>query len=133
MNVVAEGLEKARALMPGLFKFYEDGPFFQAVLAANEEMLYVYNDHAPDMVNGDSLNYQVKVRFPKESIDTIFNEIIYKQPDLKGLNRLSIMTRDENVYFFYYFSKDKKAIGHFISSLKHLRYSVESHKTNLNY
>ena len=133
MNVMAEDLEKARALMPGLFKFYEDGPFFQAVLAANEEMLFVYNDHAPDFVNGENLTYKVKVRFPRETIDTIFNEIIYKQPDLKGLNRLSIMTREEDVFYFYYFSKDKRAIGHFISSLKKLRYSVESHKTNLNY
>ena len=133
MNVIAEGLEKARALMPGLFKFYEDGPFFQAVLSASEEMLCVYNDHAPDMVEGDTLTYNVKVRFPRDTIDTIFNEIIYKQPDLKGLSRLSIMTKDENVYYFYYYSKDKRSIGRFVKSLKRLHYSVESHKTNLNY
>ena len=48
MNVNAEDLEKACALLPGLFKFLEDGQFFQAVLAVNAENLYVYNDHAPD-------------------------------------------------------------------------------------
>ena len=133
MNVRAEDLEKACALLPGLFKFYEDGPFYQAVLAVNEEMLYLYNDHAPDGVNGDEFLYKVKLRFPRDSIDTIFNEIIYRQPDLKGLNRLSIMTREEDVYYFYYYSKDKRAANHFLSTLKKMRYSIEAHKTNLNY
>ena len=78
MNVIAEDLEKACALLPGLFKFYEDGQFFQAVLAVNAECLYIYNDHAPDFKDGDNLQYKVKVRFPHESLDTIFNEKIYK-------------------------------------------------------
>ena len=133
MNVYAEDLEKARALMPGLFKFYEEGPFCQAVLAVNEEMLFVYNDHAPDFVEGENLQYRVKLRFPKGSIDTIFNEKIYKQPDLAGLSRLSIMTKDEDVFYFYYYNKDKKAIQNFVAALKHFHYSIETNKTNLNY
>jgi len=133
MNVNAEDLEKASALVPGLFKFYEDGQFFQAVLAASAETLYIYNDHAPDFKDGENLQYRVKLRFPHESIDTIFNEKIYKQPDLAGLSRLSIMMKDENVYYFYYFNKDKKVVSRFISALKKLKYSVETNKTNLNY
>ena len=35
MNVIAEDLEKACALLPGLFQFYEDGQFFQAVVSVN--------------------------------------------------------------------------------------------------
>ena len=133
MNVIAEDLEKACALLPGLFKFYEDGQFFQAVLAVNAECLYIYNDHAPDFKDGDNLQYKVKVRFPHESLDTIFNEKIYKQPDLAGLNRLSIMTKEEDAYYFYYFQKDKQAINFFVKQLKKLKYSVETNKTNLNY
>ena len=54
MNVIAEDLEKARALLPGLFKFQEGEPFSQAVLAVNEEMVFVYNDHAPDFKDGNN-------------------------------------------------------------------------------
>ena len=133
MNVHAEDLEKALALLPGLFKFYEDGQFFQAVLAVNEESLYLYNDHAPDNKNGNDLQYKVKLRIPHETVDAVLNEKIYKQPDLAGLSRLSIMTREEDVYYFYYFDKDKKAINSFVSTLKKLKYSVETTKTNLNY
>jgi len=133
MKVNAEDLEKARAFLPGLFKFQDEEPFSQAVLAVNEEMLFIYNDHAPDYKEGDNLQYRVKLRFPKGSIDTIFHEKIVKQPDLKGLNRLSIMTRDEDVFYFYYFNDDKAFINNFIAALKHFHYSVETNKTNLNY
>ena len=63
----------------------------------------------------------------------IFNEKIYKQPDLKGLNRLSIMTKEEDAFYFYYFDKDKQAINYFVKTLKKLKYAVETNKTNLNY
>ena len=133
MNVNAEDFEKARALLPGLFKFADETPFTQAVLAVNPEMLYVYDDHAPDFKDGDNLQYRVKMRFPHDSLDTIIHEKIYKQPDLAGLNRLSIMTKAEDVFYFYYYKKDKKAINNFIAALKHFKYSVETDKTNLNY
>ena len=133
MNVIAEDLEKARALLPGLFKFQEGEPFSQAVLAVNEEMVFVYNDHAPDFKDGNNLQYRVRLRFPKGSIDTIFNERIVKQPDLAGLSRLSIMTRDEDVFYFYYFNQDKGMVKNFIAALKHFHYSVETTKTNLKY
>ena len=133
MNVNAEDLEKACALLPGLFKFLEDGQFFQAVLAVDAENLYFYNDHAPDFKDGDNLQYKVKLRIPHETVDTIFNERIYKQPDLAGLSRLSIMTKEEDIYNFYYYLKDKKAVKAFVSTLKKLKYSVETNKTNLNY
>ena len=133
MNVNAEDFEKARALLPGLFKFKDGEPFSQALLAVNEEMLFVYNDHAPDSVYGENLEYSVRLRFPKGSIDTIINEKIYKQPELKGLNRLTIMTRDEDVFYFYYFNKDKGMIKNFIAALKHFHYSTETNKTNLKY
>ena len=133
MNVIAEDLEKARALLPGLFKFQDSEPFSQAVLAVNEEMLFVYNDHAPDFKEGNNLQYRVRIRFPKASIDTIFNEKIVKQPDLKGLNRLSIMTRDEDAFYFYYFEQDKALVKNFVAALKHFHYSVETNKTNLKF
>ena len=133
MKVNAEDLEKARAFLPGLFKFQDEEPFSQAVLAVNEEMLFIYNDHAPDYKEGDNLQYRVKLRFPKGSIDTIFHEKIVKQPDLKGLSRLSIMTRDEDVFYFYYFEQDKALIKNFVAALKHFHYTVETNKTNLKF
>ena len=43
------------------------------------------------------------------------------------------MTKEEDAYYFYYFEKDKKAVKNFVSTLKKLKYSVETNKTNLNY
>ena len=43
------------------------------------------------------------------------------------------MTKEEDAFYFYYFEKDKQAINYFIKTLKKLKYSVETNKTNLNY
>ena len=131
MNVRAEDLEKARALLPGLFKFNEGERFSQAVLALNEDLLFIYNDHAPDQVMGEDAFYSVRYRFPKEMINTIVDEKLIKQPDLAGLNRLAIFTIEEETYYFYYFSDNRKAVNNFIAGLKHYGYEIVSRKISL--
>ena len=133
MNINAEELDKALAVLPGLFKFNEEEPFSQAILAISEEALFVYNDHAPDQVSGDTFTYRVKVKIPLNSIDTIVEEQIIKQPELAGLDRLGILLRGEtNTIYFYYFNEDKKSIKSFLSYLKRLKVSSVSRKVKLS-
>ena len=132
MNVIAEDLEKACALMPGLFKFYEDGQFFQAVLAVNAENLYIYNDHAPDNKTADAVSYKVKVRIPYESIYAIVNERIINNNDMSGLSRLHIMfDKKDTGMFFYYFLEDKKPLKFFLAILKQNGFPVQNRKVDL--
>ena len=135
MKINAEDLEKARALMPGLFRFNNEMPFSQAVLALNEQELFIYDDHAPDAIQGeanDELVYKVKVRIPLNTIETVVDEKIVNQPELAGLDRLSILLAGSpETYFFYYFNEDKKTSNNFIAGLKHYKVAVQSRKIKL--
>ena len=134
MKINAEDFEKAHALMPGLFRFNKDQPFSQAVLALNEEMLFIYDDHAPDAVDTatETLTYRVKVHIPLNTVEMVVNEHILKQPELAGLDRLGILLigQTETIYF-YYFNEDTKTFKNFISGLKHYKIVVQNRKIKL--
>ena len=135
MKINAEDLEKARALMPGLFRFNEDQPFSQALLALNETELFIYDDHAPDEIRGeakDEFVYSVKLRIPLNTIETVVDEKIIKQPELAGLDRLAILLDGTaQTYYFYYFNEDTKTSKNFIAGLKHYKVVVGTRKIKL--
>ena len=132
-NIFAEDIEKGRAFLPGLFKFNEDELFNQALLALGEDVLYVYNDHQPDNINGEDWHYNVKKRFFINEIKLVVNEVIQNNKDLEGLNRLVIaMQGFKTPYYFYYFTQDKANCKNFIAGLKHYGIAVQSRKVDLS-
>ena len=132
-NIFAEDIEKGRAFLPGLFKFNEDELFNQALLAINDDLLFIYNDHAPDSVLGDDWTYSIKKRFFLKEIKMVVNEVIIKNKDLEGLNRLAIvMTDSKTPHYFYYFNQDKANSKNFIAGLKHYGVSVQTRKVDLS-
>ena len=132
MKIRAEDIEKARALLPGLFKFNEGERFSQAILALNEDMLFIYGDHAPDYADAEEKVYHVKMRFPKENVNTVVDEKLIKQPELAAVDRIAILASNNETYYFYYFNDNKKAVSNFIAGLKHYGYSFQSHKINMS-
>lgn len=132
-NIFAEDIEKGRAFLPGLFKFNEGELFNQALMAVEESTLFIYNDHAPDSVLGDDWTYSVKKRFFLNEIKMIVNEVIIKNKDLEGLNRLAIVMKDtKETFYFYYFNQDKDNSKNFIAGLKHYGLSVQTRKVDLS-
>ena len=132
MRINAEDFEKARALIPGFFRFNYEEPFSQALLALNEDMLFIYDDHAPDLVVEDTITYMVKARIPLSSIEMVVDETILKQPELAGLDRLCILLNDQtDGLYFYYFNEDTKTHKNFIAGLKHYKVTVQSRKIKL--
>ena len=81
MNINIEEYNSVAAFLSGLYKFEEDGLFFQAMLGVTDKALLVYNDHAPDSKTADVLVYKVKERIPFEKINSIFNEQIINNKD----------------------------------------------------
>ena len=132
MNIFAEDIEKARAFLPGLFKFEGDNQFKQALLAVNETDIFIYNDHAPDTIVGDDWSYNIKVRFSLDQIKQVANEIIVKQPDLEGLNRLAIQIAGEKEpLYFYYYIENKKASNNFMAGLKFYGVPIQNRRVEL--
>ena len=132
MNIFAEDLEKGRAFLPGLFKFDEDQPFKQALLVINETALFVYNDHEPDAIVEDDWNYNVKLRVSLDEIKDVTNEIILKQPDLEGLNRLAInVAGEKEPLYFYYFIGNKKVANNFMAGLKYYGVPIQNRRVEL--
>ena len=132
-NIFAEDIEKGRAFLPGLFKFNEEELFNQALMAINEDMIFIYNDHAPESILGDDWAYSVRRRFFLREIKMVVNEVIIKNKDLEGLNRLAIvMQGSKTAQYFYYFNQDKDNYKNFIAGLKHYGVSVQSRKVDLS-
>ena len=131
MNIHAEDIEKARAFLPGLFKFDEEGLFKQALLALSEDTLFIYNDNAPDTTFDEDWNYSVKLRIPLEDVKQVTNELIYKHPDLEGLNRLAIAVVGEDPLYFYYYADDKKSSNNFLAGLKYYGVEVSDRRVEL--
>ena len=132
-NIFAEDIEKGRAFLPGLFKFNEEELFNQALMAINEDMIFIYNDHAPESILGDDWTYSVRRRFFLRDIKMVVNEVIIKNKDLEGLNRLAIvMQGSKTAQYFYYFNQDKDNYKNFIAGLKHYGVSVQSRKVDLS-
>lgn len=132
MKIRAEDMEKARALLPGLFKFDESERFSQAILALGEDELFIYCDHAPDYVDSEEKVYHVKMRFPKNNIATVVDEKLMKQPELAALDRIAILASNKETYYFYYFNDKNKVVSNFIAGLKHYGYPFQSHKVDMS-
>ena len=132
MKIRAEDMEKARALLPGLFKFEEGERFSQAILALGEDELFIYGDHAPDYVDSEEKVYHVKMRFPKENINTVVDEKLIKQPELAAVDRIAILASNNETYYFYYFNDKNKVVSNFMAGLKHYGYDFQSRKVNMS-
>ena len=132
MKIRAEDMEKARALLPGLFKFDESERFSQAILALGEDELFIYCDHAPDYADAEEKVYHVKMRFPKNNISTVVDEKLMKQPELAALDRIAILASNKETYYFYYFNDKNKVVSNFIAGLKHYGYPFQSHKVDMS-
>ena len=132
MKIRAEDIDKARALLPGLFKFNEGEKFSQAILCLSEDMLFIYGDHAPDYTDQEEKVYHVKMRFPMENINTVVDEKLMKQPELAAVDRIAILASNDETYYFYYFNDNKKAVNNFLAGLKHYGYPFQSHKLNMS-
>ena len=125
MSIYAEDIEKAVGYLPGLFKFEPNGLFIQSVLTLTKESLLIYDDNAPQTVEGADWSYKVKVRIPLDTIVMVTHEIIESKRRLsENTNRLLIQVKDkeEPISFFYYKAKDKLAYN-FMAGLK--RYKVQ--------
>ena len=132
MNINIEEYNSVAAFLPGLYKFQEDGMFFQAMMGASDKALLIYNDHAPDNKTADVVSYKVKVRIPYESIYAIVNERIINNNDMSGLSRLHIMfDKKDTGMFFYYFLEDKKPLKFFLAILKQNGFPVQNRKVDL--
>ena len=63
----------------------------------------------------------------------VVNEVIIKNKDLEGLNRLAIVMKDtKETFYFYYFNQDKDNSKNFIAGLKHYGLSVQTRKVDLS-
>ena len=132
MSIKAEGFDKARVILAGLYKFGEEEPFNQAVLALNDEMMFLYNDHAPDVVSGDEWIYNIKERFLLNDVETVIDETLLKRPELSGLNRLAILIAgEEDPHYFYYYTENVKEVKNFLAALKHFGVETTSRKVKV--
>ena len=132
MNINIEEYNSVAAFLPGLYKFQEDGVFFQAMMGASDKALLIYNDHAPDSKTAEVVSYKVKVRIPYESIYAIVNERIINNNDMSGLSRLHIMLdKKDTGMFFYYFLEDKKPLKFFFDILKQNGLPAQNRKVDL--
>ena len=131
MNINIEEYKSAKAFLPGLFKFFEDGLFSQAILAVTSNEFLFYDDHAPDVVSGDSLTYKIKLRLKFDDFETIVDEKIINNKDMSGLGRLNFVREEDNI-LFYYFEDDKKMLKTFLSVLKASGLSIQNRKVDLS-
>ena len=133
MSIRAEDFDKVQSLIPGLYKFNEEQPFSQALLALTEDALLIYDDHSPDKIEGNVKSYLVKRRFPLENIDVVVDEKIVKRPEITGLNRLSfVFLSDDNDDHFFYFLENSREVKDFLKSLRRLKISVVDSKVDFN-
>ena len=136
MNISIEEYKTCQAFLPGLYKFLENSLFSQAILAITDKELLIFDDHAPDIVSGDTLTYKIKCRIPLEKIETIVNERIINNKDMNGLSRLVFVLEEENEEdnekIFYYFIDDKKLFNEMANSLKAHGLSLQSRKVDLS-
>ena len=136
MNINIEEYKSCQAFLPGLYKFLENSLFSQAILAITDKELLIFDDHAPDIVSGDTLTYKIKYRLSLQKIETIVNERIINNKDMNGLSRLVFVLDDENeednVKMFYYFIDDKKLLGEMLNSFKTHGFIVQNRKVDIS-
>lgn len=132
MNIVAQDIENGRAFLPGLFKFNTGEQFKQALISLSESELNIYDDNAPDAINGDDWHYNIKYRFPLSDVVKVVNEILYKQPELEGLHRLEInLKNSKDPFYFYYYASDKKTSNNFLAGLKYYGVNTVNRRVEL--
>ena len=135
MGIFAEDIEKGVAFLSGLFRFTPEGKFTQAVISLTSDCVLVYNDNAPDSINGETWMYSVKLRFPKETVAFVANEVmITKNPSAQTMNRLVIQIKGvEKPYYFFYTGDGIKVARNFIAGLKHYGYPAENRENKLSF
>ena len=137
MNINIEEYKSCQDFLPGLFKFLENGLFSQAILAITEKEILIFDDHAPDIVSGDTLTYKIKRRFFIDKVEAVVNEKIINNKDMNGLSRLVFVREVENEdeddeVIFYYFLDDKKLLKDFLNSLQKRGLAIQSRKVDLS-
>lgn len=137
MNINIEEYKNCQAFLPGLYKFLENSLFSQAILAITDKEILIFDDHAPDVVSGDTLTYKVKLRIPLQKIEAIINERIFNNKDMSGLSRF-VFVRDvdnedqDDEITFYYFLDDKKLLKEFLDNLRAHSFTVQNRKVDLS-
>ena len=137
MNINIEEYKSCQAFLPGLYKFLENSLFSQAILAITEKEILIFDDHAPDIVSGDTLTYKIKKRFFIDKVEAVVNEKIINNKDMNGLSRLVFVREVENEdeddeVIFYYFLDDKKLLKDFLNSLQKRGLSIQNRKVDLS-
>ena len=143
MSIFAEDIDNATAFFPGFFRFSEEGPFSQAVLAITPICLYIYDDNTPDKVEGADWTYNIKCRIAFESIELVTNETIKTKRKLsEKTSRLIIKLKDEGegeekkegkTYHFYYRDADENFALNFMAGFKRYKVANKSITTKLIY
>ena len=138
MNINIEEYKSCQAFLPGLYKFLENSLFSQAILAITEKEILIFDDHAPDIVSGNTLTYKIKKRFVIDKVEAVVNEKIINNKDMNGLSRL-VFVREEveneeedDEVIFYYFVDDKKLLKGFIDYLQKRGLSIQNRKVDLS-
>ena len=137
MSIYAEDIDKAIAFLSCLFRFEEDGPFVQTVLAMTKEEVLIYNDNAPDKQEGADWSYKVKIRFPLQFIELATNEVIESRRKINvKTNRLTLNVKEgeeKKVYDFFYYDDSRSYAYNIIAGLKKFSVKAKNIKTKLTY
>ena len=135
MGIFAEDIEKGVAFLSGLFRFTPEGKFTQAVISLTADCILFYNDNSPDSINNDTWMYSVKLRFPKDTVALVANEVVVtKNPSAQVMNRLVIEIKGvEKPYDFFYPGEATKVARNFIAGLKHYGYPAENRENKLSF
>ena len=137
MSIYAEDIDKAIAFLSCLYRFEEDGPFVQTVLAMTKEEVLIYNDNAPDKQEGADWSYKVKIRFPLQFIELATNEVIESRRKINvKTNRLTLNVKEgeeKKVYDFFYYDDSRSYAYNIIAGLKKYSVKAKNIKTKLTY
>jgi len=119
MKINLDESNKITALIPGLFKFDEDGLFSQAALALTEKELFIYDDHRPTDKNNGVYHYVIKKRYKLSHYSFVLDEKLKSNTELSNYGRLYFYSDDEGECFeFYYMVNDMKKVKDFLKNLK---------------
>ena len=121
------------AMIPGLFQFSENDLFTQAELAVTDDELLIYDDSAPDEINGDNYHYAVKKRISLDDIKVVLIEKIIHNREMSNLGRLEFaMMEDDQTVVFYFYVEDRKLVSNFVDTLEELHIKCKKTKIDLS-
>ena len=143
MSIIVEDVENGIAFLPGLFKFGVEDIFSQAVLMLTKEELIIFNDSAPDSVDGADWSYNAKERISFENIELVTNElIITKRPLAVSTNKIIInLKKDESEDLeeekkplnYFYYTDDNKVAANLMAGLKRCGVKINTIENKLTY